>query len=84
MILKDKEDNLIRTNFLICENFKELQYYCELISENKQQEFNDERIVAIYLCVMQHEWHTKIKHIHSFASEQSNELVSKAWELTGL
>ena len=69
MILKDKDDKLIRIYFLICENFKELQYYCERFSNNKQPEFSDEEIMTIYLYVMQHEGHTRIKHIHRFASE---------------
>lgn len=55
MILKDKDDKLIRIYFLICDNFKELQYYCERFSNNKQPELTDEEIMTIYLFVMQHE-----------------------------
>jgi hypothetical protein len=69
MILKDKDDKLIRIYFLICENFKELQYYCERFSNNKKPGFTNEEIMTIYLYVMQHERHTKIKHIHRFATE---------------
>ncbi len=69
MILKDKDDKLIRIYFLICDYYNELQYYCERFSNNKQPEFTDEEIMTIYLYVMQHEGHTKIKHIHRFASE---------------
>jgi hypothetical protein len=69
MILKDKDDKLIRIYFLICDYYKELQYYCERFSNNNQPEFTDEEIMTIYLYVMQHEGHTKIKHIHRFASE---------------
>lgn len=69
MILKDKDDKLIRIYFLICNYYNELQYYCERFSNNKQPEFTDEEIMTIYLFVMQHEGHTKIKHIHRFASE---------------
>jgi hypothetical protein len=69
MILKDKDDKLIRIYFLICDNFKELQYYCERFSNNNQPELSDEEIMTIYLYVMQHEGHTKIKHIHRFATE---------------
>lgn len=69
MILKDRDDKLIRIYFLICDYFNELQYYCERFSNNKQPEFTDQEIMTIYLYVMQHEGHTKIKHIHRFASE---------------
>lgn len=69
MILKDKNDKLVRIYFLICDYYEELQYYCERFSNNKQPEFTDEEIMTIYLYVMQHEGHTKIKHIHRFASE---------------
>ena len=69
MILKDKDDKLIRIYFLICDYYNELQYYCERFSNNNQPEFTDEEIMTIYLYVMQHEGHTKIKHIHRFASE---------------
>lgn len=69
MILKDKDDKLIRIYFLICDYYNELQYYCERFSNNKQPEFTDQEIMTIYLYVMQHEGHTKIKHIHRFASE---------------
>jgi hypothetical protein len=69
MILKDKDDKLIRIYFLICDKFKELQYYCERFSNNKQPEFTDEEIMTIYLYVMHHEGQTKIKHIHRFACD---------------
>jgi hypothetical protein len=69
MILKDKDDKLIRIYFLICDYFNELQYYCERFSNNNQPEFTDQEIMTIYLYVIQHEGHTKIKHIHRFASE---------------
>ena len=69
MILKDKDDKLIRIYFLICDYFKELQYYCERFSNNNKPEFSDEEIMTIYLYAMQHEGHTKVKHIHRFASE---------------
>jgi hypothetical protein len=69
MIPKDKEHKLIRIYFLICEYYEELQFYCERFSNNKQPEFTDQEIMTIYLFVMQHEGHTKIKHIHRFASE---------------
>ncbi len=41
MILKGKDDKLIRIYFLICDYFKELQYYYERFSNNKQPEFTD-------------------------------------------
>ncbi|MBN1116496.1 MAG: transposase [Bacteroidales bacterium] len=69
MILKDKDNKLIRIYFLICDYFKELQYYCDRFSNNNQPELSDAEIMTIYLYVMQHEGHTKIKHIHRFASE---------------
>lgn len=69
MILKDKDDKLIRIYFLICDYFNELQYYCERFSNNNKPEFTDEEIMTIYLYVMQHEGHTKVKQIHRFASE---------------
>jgi hypothetical protein len=77
MILKDKDDKLIRIYFLICDYFKELQYYCERFSNNKRPEFTDEEIMTIYLYVMQHEGHTKIKHIHRFASEHLRDWFPK-------
>ena len=69
MILKDKDYKLVRIYFLICEYYKELQYYCERFSNNNQPEFTDQEIMTIYLYVMEHEGHTKIKHIHRFACE---------------
>ena len=69
MILKDKDDKLVRIYFLICDYFNELQYYCERFSNNNKPEFTDQEIMTIYLYVMQHEGHTKIKDIHRFASE---------------
>ena len=69
MILKDKDDKLVRIYFLVCDYFNELQYYCERFSNNNKPELTDEEIMTIYLYVMQHEGHTKIKHIHRFASE---------------
>ncbi len=45
-----------------------LQYYSERFSNNNKPKFTDEEIITIYLYVMQHEVHTKIKHIHRFAS----------------
>jgi hypothetical protein len=50
MILKDKDDKLIRIYFLICDYYNELLYYCERFSNNKQPEFTDEEIMTIYLC----------------------------------
>ena len=69
MISKDKDDKLIRIYFYICEKFEELQFYCERFSNNNEPEFTDQEVMTIYLYVMQHEGHTKIKHIHRFASE---------------
>lgn len=69
MILKDKDDKLIRIYFLICDYYKELQYYCERFSNNKQPDLSDEEVMTIYLYVMHHEGHTKIKHIHRFAKD---------------
>lgn len=69
MILKDKDDKLIRIYFLICKNFKELHYYCERFSNNSNPELTDQEIMTIYLYVMHHQGHTKIKHIHRFAMD---------------
>ena len=69
MISKDKDDKLVRIYFLICDKFEELQYYCERFSNNNKPEFTDQEIMAIYLYIMHHEGHTKVKHIHRFASE---------------
>lgn len=69
MISKDKDSKLIRIYFLICEYYNELQFYCERFSNNKVPEFTDQEVMTIYLYVMQHEGHTKIKHIHRFAHE---------------
>jgi len=77
MTLKDKDDKLIRIYFLICDNFKELKYYCERFSNNKQPEFTDEEIMTIYLYVMHHQGHTKIKHIHRFAEDYLSDWFPK-------
>ena len=77
MIPKDKEHKLIRIYFLICEYYEELQFYCERLSNNKQPELTDHEIMTIYLFVMQHEGHTKIKHIHRFASEYLRDCFPK-------
>lgn len=69
MISKDKDDKLVRIYFLICDKFDELQYYCERFSNNNKPEFTDQEIMTIYLFIMHHEGHTKVKHIHRFASE---------------
>jgi len=69
MISKDNTDKLIKIYFFISEKFHELQYYCERFSNNRNPDFTDQEIIAIYLYVMHHEGHTKIKHIHRFASE---------------
>lgn len=69
MISKDNGDNLVRIYFLICDKFEELQFYCERFSNNKQPELTDQEIMTIYLYVMQHQGHFKIKQIHRFARE---------------
>ena len=69
MISKDKDDKLIRIYFFICEKFEELQFYCERFSNNSQPEFTDQEIMTIYLYTIHHEGHTKVKHIHRFASD---------------
>ena len=69
MTLKDKGDKLIRIYFIICDYYKELQFYCERFSNNKLPELTDEEIMTIYLFVMHYEEHTKIKHIHRFAKD---------------
>lgn len=67
MISKDNGDNLVRIYFLICDKFEELQFYCERFSNNNQPELTDQEIMTIYLYVMQHQGHFKIKQIHQFA-----------------
>lgn len=69
MISKDNGDNLVRIYFLICDKFEELQFYCERFSNNNQPELTDQEIMTIYLYVMQHQGHFKIKQIHQFARE---------------
>lgn len=69
MIFKDKDDKLVRIYCFICDKFDELDFYCERFSNNKNPEFTDQEIMAIYLYTMHHEGHHKIKHIHRFASE---------------
>jgi len=69
MISKDKDDKLVRIYFFICEKFEELQFYCERFSNNNRPEFTDQEIMTIYLYVMHHEGHLKVKQIHRFASE---------------
>ena len=69
MISRDKDDKLVRIYFYICDKFEELQFYCERFSNNNKPEFTDQEIMTIYLYTMQHEGHTKVKHIYRFASE---------------
>ncbi len=69
MISKDKDDNLIRIYELVCDYFKELQYYCERFSNNKQPELTDQEVMTIYLYGIQYQGYTKIKHIHKFACD---------------
>lgn len=69
MISKDKDDKLIRIYFYICDKFEELQFYCERFSNNNKPEFTDQEIMTLYLYIMHHEGHTKVKEIHRFASE---------------
>lgn len=69
MISKDKDDKLIRIYFYICDKFEELQFYCERFSNNNKPEFTDQEIMILYLYIMHHEGHTKVKEIHRFASE---------------
>lgn len=69
MISKDKDDKLIRIYFYICDKFEELQFYCERFSNNNKPEFTDQEIMTLYLYIMHHEGHTKVKNIHRFASD---------------
>ena len=69
MTPKDKYDKLLKIYFFICDKFEELHYYCERLSNNKAPKFTDQEIMTIYLYVMHHQGHTKIKHIHRFAFE---------------
>ncbi len=64
-----KDNGLIRIYFLICDCLNELQHYCGQFSNNVQPEFTNQEIMTIYLYVMQHEGHSKTKHIHRFTSE---------------
>jgi hypothetical protein len=69
MISKDRDDKLIRIYFYICDKFEELKFYFERFSNNNKPEFTDQEIMTVYLYTMHHEGHTKVKHIHRFASE---------------
>ena len=69
MIPKDKDCNLIRIYFLICEYYEELQYYCERFSNNNKPKFTDQEIMTIYLYVIHHQGHTNVKQIYRFADE---------------
>jgi hypothetical protein len=69
MISKDKDDKLVRIYCFICDKYDELKIYCERFSNNSNPEFTDQEIMAIYLYVMHHEGHVKVKQIHRFASE---------------
>jgi hypothetical protein len=69
MISKDKDDKLIRIYFYICDKFEELQFYCERFSNNNKPEFTDQEIMTLYLYIMHHEGHTKVKNINRFASD---------------
>ncbi len=65
MRIKDKDDKFSKNlPFKICRKFDELQFYCGRFSNN-----NEPEVMAIYLYVMHHEGHFKIKHIHRFACE---------------
>jgi hypothetical protein len=69
MISKDRDDKLIRIYFYICDKFEELKFYFERFSNNNKPEFTDQEVMTVYLYTMHHEGHTKVKHIHRFASE---------------
>ena len=69
MTPKDKDAKLIKIYFFICDKFEELHYYCERFSNNKEPEFTDQEVMTLYLYVMYHQGHTKIKDIHRFACE---------------
>lgn len=73
MISKDKDDKLIRIYFIICDYFKELQYYCERFSNNNNPKLTDQEVMTIYLYVLHHQGHTKVKHIYRFANEYLRE-----------
>lgn len=67
MISKDKDHNLIRIYFFICEKYENLKFHCERFSNNAQPKFTDQEIMTIYLYSIHHEGLTKIKQIHRFA-----------------
>ena len=69
MISRDKDDKLVIIYFYICDKSEELQFYCERFSNNSEPTFTDQEIMTLYLYIIQHEGHTKVKHIHRFASE---------------
>ena len=69
MISKDKHENLVKIYFYICDKFKKLQFYCERFSNDSESAFTDQEIMTLYLYTMHPEGHTKIKHIHRFASD---------------
>lgn len=69
MISKDKDDKLVRIYCFICDQFKELEFYCERFSNNNKPEFTDQEIMTIYLYTIHHEGHVKVNQIHRFATE---------------
>ena len=69
MISKDKDDKLVRIYCFICDNFKELEFYCERFSNNNKPDFTDQEIMTIYLYAMHHHGLIKVKQIHKFAEE---------------
>ena len=69
MISKDKDDKLVRIYCFICDNFQELEFYCERFSNNNKPDFTDQEIMTIYLYAMHHHGLIKVKQIHKFAKE---------------
>jgi hypothetical protein len=68
MIPKDKEDNLIRIYFYVCQEFDaKLQYCFQRYSNNNQPEFTDQEIMTIYLYTINIEQRFKVKQIYEFA-----------------
>jgi hypothetical protein len=70
MIPKDNEFKLIYIYLYICDLYdKQLHFYCQRFSNNKNPAFTDQEILTIYLYAMSIEQFTEIKRIHKFANE---------------
>jgi hypothetical protein len=66
----NKDYKLVKIYYYVCEKFEEnLQYKCELFSNNNRPKLTDQEIITIYPFVMHYQGISKMNKIHQFAIE---------------